>query len=156
MDHLMMEHLIRCVVEIVNLMRHQQDVEKMDVQQIPDEQNRDVVLTFLDAVHRFLVNLVNLADVQVVVEPRHLLKMDYYQDEVLALVLLQQVLQVLQVHSHPESVALEQAQLLQLLLLHEMLSRHQDLHRVLLPILRQVRDQPQHSFWQRSFSQLPS
>jgi pyruvate-formate lyase-activating enzyme len=82
MDHLMMEHLIRCVVEIVNLMRHQQDVEKMDVQQIPDEQNRDVVLTFLDAVHRFLVNLVNLADVQVVVEPRHLLKMDYYQDEV--------------------------------------------------------------------------
>jgi hypothetical protein len=41
-----------------------------------------VVLTFLDAVHRFLVNRGNLADVQVVVEPRHLLKMDYYQDEV--------------------------------------------------------------------------
>jgi hypothetical protein len=80
-DHLMMEHLIRCVVEIVNLMRHQQDVEKMDVLQIPDEQNRDVVLTFLDVVHRFLANL---ADVQVVAELRHLLKMDYYLDEVVA------------------------------------------------------------------------
>ena len=80
--------------------------------------------------------------------------MDCYQDEVLALVLLQQVLQV---HSHPESVALEQAQLPQQLLpLHEMPSRHQGLHRALLPILRQVRDQPQHSFWQRSFLQLPS
>ena len=80
MDHLMLAHLFRCVVEIVNLhRRHQQGVVMMDVQQIPDEQNRDVVLTFLDVVHRFLVNL---ADVQVVVEPRHLLKMDCYQDEV--------------------------------------------------------------------------
>ncbi len=81
MDHLMMERLIRCVVEIVNLMSHQQDVEKMDVLQIPDEQNPDVVLTFLDAVHHFLVNL---AGVQVVAELRHQLKTDYFPDEVVA------------------------------------------------------------------------
>ena len=81
MDHLMMEHLIRCVVEIVNLMSHQQDVEKMDVLQIPDEQNPDVVLTFLDEVHHFLVNL---ADVQVGAELRHQLKTDYFLDEVVA------------------------------------------------------------------------
>jgi hypothetical protein len=65
-----------------------------------------------------------------------------------------QVLQVLQVHPHPESVVLEQAQLvlpLQLLLQREMPSRHQDLRRALLLILLRVRDQPLHSFWQRSF-----
>jgi hypothetical protein len=65
-----------------------------------------------------------------------------------------QVLQVLQVHSHLESVMLEQAQLvlpLQLLLQREMPSRHQDLRRALLLILLRVRDQPLHSFWQRSF-----
>jgi hypothetical protein len=63
-------------------------------------------------------------------------------------------MQVLQVHSHPESVVLEQAQpvlLLQLLLQREMPSRHQDLRRALLLILLRVRDQPLHSFWQRSF-----
>ena len=69
MDHSMMVHLFRCVEEIVNLdqmhLRHLQGVEKMDVLQIRDEQNLDVVLTFLDVVHRFLVNL---ADVQVDVE----------------------------------------------------------------------------------------
>jgi len=91
MDHLMMEHLFRCVVEIVNLdqmhqrhrrhRRHRQDVEKMDVLQIPDEQNLDEVLTFQDVVRRFLANLVNLADVEDV-ELCHLLKMDCYQDEV--------------------------------------------------------------------------
>jgi hypothetical protein len=83
MDHLMMVHLFRCVVEIVNLdqmyRRHQQDVEKMDVLQILDGQNLDEVLTFLDAVRHFLVNL---ADVQVDAEPHHPLKMDYYQDVV--------------------------------------------------------------------------
>jgi hypothetical protein len=83
MDHLMLVHLFRCVVEIVNLdqmyRRHQQDVEKMDVLQILDGQNLDEVLTFLDAVRHFLVNL---ADVQVDAEPHHLLKMDYYQDVV--------------------------------------------------------------------------
>ena len=47
--------------------------------------------------------------------------MDCYLDEVLALVLLQPVLQVLQVHSHLEVVVLELAQQLQLLLLHERL-----------------------------------
>ena len=82
MDHLMMVHLFRCVVEIVNLDRmHQQDVEKMDALQIQDEQNLDEVLTFQDVVRRFLANLVNLADVEDV-ELCHLLKMDCYQDEV--------------------------------------------------------------------------
>jgi hypothetical protein len=77
-----------------------------------------------------------------------LLKKDYFQDGVLALVLLQQV------HSHLESAVLVQAQPvppLQLLPLREMPSRHQDLHRALLLILLRVRDQPLHSFWQRSF-----
>jgi hypothetical protein len=88
MDHSMLVHLFRCVVEIVNLnqmyrrhRRHQQDVEKMDALQIQDEQNLDEVLTFQDAVRHFLVNLVILADVEGG-ELCHLLKMDYYQDEV--------------------------------------------------------------------------
>jgi hypothetical protein len=82
MDHLMMVHLFRCVVEIVNLdQMHQQDVEKMDALQIQDEQNLDEVLTFQGVVRHFLVNLVNLADVEDV-ELCHLLKMDCYQDEV--------------------------------------------------------------------------
>ena len=83
MDHLMLVHPFRCVVEIVNLdqmyRRHQQDVVKMDVLQIQDELNLDEVLTFQDAVRHFLVNL---ADVQVDAEPHHLLKMDCYQDVV--------------------------------------------------------------------------
>jgi len=67
MDHLMKVHPFRCVVEIVNLMRLLlQDVGMMDVPQILDEQNLDVVLTFQDAAHHFLVNPV---DVQVGVEP---------------------------------------------------------------------------------------
>ena len=82
MDHLMLVHLFRCVVEIENLGRmHQQDVEKMDALQIQDEQSLGEVLTFQDAVRHFPVNLVNLADV-VDVELCHLLKMDCYQDEV--------------------------------------------------------------------------
>jgi hypothetical protein len=82
MDHLMMEHLFRCVVEIVNLdQMHQQDVEKMDALQIQDEQNLDEVLTFQGVVRHFLVNLANLADVEDE-ELCHLLKMDCYQDEV--------------------------------------------------------------------------
>jgi hypothetical protein len=79
MDHLMMVNLFRCVVEIVNLdQMHQQDAEKMDVLQIPDAQNLDVVLTFLDVVRHFLAILV---DVQVDVEPHRQLKMDCFQDE---------------------------------------------------------------------------
>jgi hypothetical protein len=78
-DHLMMVNLFRCVVEIVILdQMHQQDVEKMDVLQIPDAQNLDVVLTFLDVVRHFLAILV---DVQVDVEPHRQLKMDCFQDE---------------------------------------------------------------------------
>ena len=84
MDHSMLVHLFRCVVEIVNLNQmYQQDVEKMDVLQIQDEQNLDEVLTFQDVRH-FLANLANLvilADVEGG-ELCHLLKMDYYQDEV--------------------------------------------------------------------------
>ena len=84
--------------------------------------------------------------------------MDYFQDEVLALQHL------LLAHSHLEPVMLEPVVLepaspvLQLLLLlrHEMLLRHQDLRRALLLILLRVRDQPLHSFWQRSFWLLPS
>ena len=79
MDHLMLVNLFRCVVEIVNLdQMHQQDAEKMDVLQIPDAQNLDVVLTFLDVVRHFLAILVDVEDVELC----HLLKMDYYQDEV--------------------------------------------------------------------------
>jgi DNA-binding FrmR family transcriptional regulator len=78
MDHLMKVHLFRCVVEIVNQM-HRLGVEKMDVLQIRDVQNRDAVLTFLDAVRHFLVNL---ADALVGEELRHLLKMDCYLDVV--------------------------------------------------------------------------
>ena len=77
MDHLMLVHLFRCVVDIVNLHQvHLQDVEKKDELRIQDEQNLDVVPTFQDVVHHFL------ADEQVGVEPRHLLKMDCYQDVV--------------------------------------------------------------------------
>jgi hypothetical protein len=82
MDHLMLAHLFRCVVEIVNPdQMHQRDAEKMDALQIQDELNLDEVLTFQGAVRHFLVNLVNLADVEDV-ELCHLLKMDCYQDEV--------------------------------------------------------------------------
>ena len=76
MDHSMMVHLFRCVVEIVNLnlmhRRYRQDVVKMDALQILDGQNQDADLTFLD--HRDLVRhfLVNLADVQVDEELHHL------------------------------------------------------------------------------------
>ena len=79
--------------------------------------------------------------------------MDYFQDEVLALQHL------LLAHSHLEPVMLEPVVLepaspvLQLLLLlrREKPSMHQDLRRALLLILLRVRDQPLHSFWQRSF-----
>ena len=79
--------------------------------------------------------------------------MDYFQDEVLALAHLLQVQQV-RFRQRPAVQVL----VLQLLLLlrREKLSRHQDLHRALLLILLQVRDQPLHSFWQRSFWLLPS
>ena len=79
--------------------------------------------------------------------------MDCYQDEVLALVHLLQVQQV-RFRQRPAVQVL----VLQLLLLlrREKPSMHQDLHRALLLILLRVRDQPLHSFWQRSFWQLPS
>jgi hypothetical protein len=79
--------------------------------------------------------------------------MDCYPDEVLALAHLLQVQQVRFRQRPPVQVLVLP---LQLLPLHEMPSRHQDLRRALLLILLRVRDQPQHSFWQQSFSQLPS
>jgi hypothetical protein len=133
MDRLMLVHLFRCVVEIVNLVRRRrQGVVKMDVLQILDELNLDEVLTFQDVVRHFLVNLVNLVDVQVGVELRHPLKMDYYQDEVdaeprrpLKMDCYQDEVQasgLLQpVRSLLEYVVLELALLLQLLLLRERL-----------------------------------
>jgi GTPase Era involved in 16S rRNA processing len=74
----MMMERHQCVVEnphllMVHLM---QVVLHLDVLQILDEQNLDVIRSFLDEEH---------LDLQVVVvdaEPRHLLKMDCYLDEV--------------------------------------------------------------------------
>jgi hypothetical protein len=73
--HQLMEHQNRYVVDIamVHLM-HLQDVVMMDVLQNLDVLNLDEVLTFQDVVLR------SLADVQVDVEPHHLLKMDCYLD----------------------------------------------------------------------------
>ena len=159
----MMAHLFRCVVEIVNLnLMHLQGVVKMDALQIPDELNLDEVLTCLDEVRHFLADVqvgvelrhplkMDCYQDEVGVELRHLLKMDCYQDEVLALAHL---LQVKQARSHLELVALVLQRLLQLR--RVMPSEHQDLHRALRLTLRRVRDQPQHSFWQRSFWQLSS
>jgi hypothetical protein len=62
-----------------NLDHLMQDVVHQGVQQNLDEQNLDVIPPFLDAVHRFLVNLQLVAED---VELRHQLKMDYYLDVV--------------------------------------------------------------------------
>ena len=156
----MMVHLFRCVVEIVNLnLMHRQGVVKMDALQIPDELNLDEVLTFLDEVRHFLVDVqvdeelrhllkMDCYPDEVGVELRHLLKMDCYPDEALALAHLLQVQQVRFRQRPAVQVLVLQRQLL---LRRVMPSEHQDLHRALLPILLQVRDQPLHSFWQRSF-----
>jgi hypothetical protein len=61
MDRYLLVRRYRYVVDIVNL-EHQLDVVKMVALQILDEQNLDVVLTYLDVVRQFL------ADVQVDVE----------------------------------------------------------------------------------------
>ena len=74
--------------------------------------------------------------------------MDCYPDEVLALAHLLQVQQV-RFRQRP-AVQVLVPQLL-LLLQREMPSRHQDLRRAPRLILLRVRDQPLHSFWQRSF-----
>jgi hypothetical protein len=131
--HLLMDHLddmdryllarqYRYVEDIVNL-EHQLGVVKMDALQNLDEQNQDVVLTF-QVVARHC-----LADVQVGVEPHHLLKMDCYLDEVgvephhLSKMdcYLDEVLalaHLLQLHFHPRPVVLGMVQaLMQLQLL---------------------------------------
>jgi hypothetical protein len=65
-------------IAMANLV-HLLDAVMMDVLQNLDVLNLDEVLTFLDAVRHFPVNLVVA---QVDEELRHLLKMDYYLDEV--------------------------------------------------------------------------
>jgi hypothetical protein len=66
---------------VQNLNHPMQDVVHLDVQQNLDVQNLDVIRPFLDEVHRFLVNQL---DVVVDVELRHQLKMDCYLDVVVA------------------------------------------------------------------------
>jgi hypothetical protein len=84
------QHLVYLIYKEMMMVRHQYVVEiphllmvhlmqvvlHLDVLQILDEQNLDVIRSFLDEEH---------LDLQVVVvdaEPRHLLKMDCYLDEV--------------------------------------------------------------------------
>jgi hypothetical protein len=76
-----MEKLRRAnFLDVVQNLDHQmQDVVHQGVQQNLDEQNLDEIPPFLDAVHRFLVNQL---DVVVDAELRHQLKMDYYLDVV--------------------------------------------------------------------------
>jgi hypothetical protein len=82
MDHHLMVRRNLSVADIakVNLV-HLLDVVKMDEQQNLDELNRDEVLTFRDVVHHFrcFPEYVQ-ADVQADVEPRHLLRTDYFLD----------------------------------------------------------------------------
>jgi hypothetical protein len=63
---------------VQNLNHLMQDVVHLDVQQNLDEQNLDVIPPFLVVVHRFLVNLLDVVDVEL----RHQLKMDCFLDEV--------------------------------------------------------------------------
>ena len=78
MDRYSMALQILYVADIAKLNPvHLLDVVKMDEQQNLDEPNLDEVLTSLDVAHHFLVNL---ADVQVDAEQRHLLRKDYFQD----------------------------------------------------------------------------
>ena len=74
MDRKMLE-LHQCAVDsfLIQFL-HLQDVVHLDEQQNLDEQNPDAHLPYLDVVH--------LRDVVVDVEPRHLLRMDCYQDVV--------------------------------------------------------------------------
>jgi hypothetical protein len=62
-----------------NLEHQMQDEVHLDVQQNLDAQNLDVIPPFLDEVHQFLVNQL---DVVVDAELRHQLKMDCYLDVV--------------------------------------------------------------------------
>jgi hypothetical protein len=67
-------------LDVVQNLEHQmQDEVHLDVQQNQDAQNLDVIPPFLDEVHQFLVNQL---DVVVDAELRHQLKMDCYLDVV--------------------------------------------------------------------------
>jgi hypothetical protein len=70
---------------VQNLNHLMQDVVHLDVQQNLDEQNLDVIPPFLVVVHRFLVNLLDVVDVELL----HQLKMDCFLDVVLAQMVLQ-------------------------------------------------------------------
>jgi hypothetical protein len=100
MEKTMVHH--PCVVEILHLlMGHlMQDAVRLVVQQILDEQNLDEIPPFLDVVLQFPRVVVVGAELrhllkmdyfldEVDVELRHLLKMDYFLDEVQVLLELQ-------------------------------------------------------------------
>jgi hypothetical protein len=112
----MVRHLY--VMEIQNLLMDHlmQDVVHLDVLQILGEQNLVVNRPFLDAVHQFPVVAVVDAELrhllkmdyyldEVDAEPLHLLKMDYYLDEVQEL-MEQQVLHFLPRDLQPHALQL--------------------------------------------------
>jgi hypothetical protein len=142
--------------------QHLQVVVHLDALQNLDAQNLDALLPFLDEVLPFL------ADVVVGVELRHLLRMDYFQDEVgeelrhllrkdyfqveelLELLVLQQELQLLHL-LQPLPLPVQPFQ-------HRVMpSAQQDRHRVRRQVLRLTLDLlRQSSLRQRSSLQLPS
>jgi len=142
--------------------QHLQVVLHLDVLQNLDEQNLDALLPFLDEVLPFLVVVV------VGVELRHLLRKDYFQDEVgeelrhllrkdyfqveepLELLVLQQELQLLHL-LQPLPLPVQPFQ-------HRVMpSAQQDRHRVRRQVLRLTLDLlRQSSLRQRSSLQLPS
>jgi hypothetical protein len=99
--------------------------ENLDVQQNLDEQNLDVIPPFLVVVHRFLVNLLDVLDVELLhqlkmdcfldevdVELLHQLKMDCFLDVVLAQMVLMLKQQVELHHFLPRAQQLHALQLL--------------------------------------------
>jgi hypothetical protein len=110
MEKTMVHH--PCVVEILHLlMGHlMQDAVRLVVQQILDEQNLDEIPPFLDVVLQFPRVVVVGAELrhllkmdyfldEVDVELRHLLKMDYFLDEVQVLLELHFLLHDLLLHA---------------------------------------------------------
>ena len=110
-DHQLVHlHLVYLIYKEMMMVRHQyvveilyllmghlmQDAVRLVVQQILDEQNLDEIPPFLDEVLQFLENP---EDVVVGVELRHLLKMDYFLDEVQVLLELHFLLHDLLLHA---------------------------------------------------------
>jgi hypothetical protein len=102
--------------------------ENLDVQQNLDEQNLDVIPPFLVVVHRFLVNLLDVVDVELL----HQLKMDCFLDEVDV-----ELLHQLKMDCFLDVVLAKLALMLQQVALHHFLPRAQQLHALqLLPYLQ--------------------